>query len=153
MVEIFPSLSIAETWNQYTPDVPITFVTVVDVEVKSEAPVELDICVPLLESVKIKYPCSPDPVSVESVHEMFAEVIIVPVALAFVIAGIVGAVVSRTTTGVTVTVVDVENIPAEAVTDVVPTERAEKIPVAASIVPTERSELVQEVVVAKSAPY
>ena len=61
--------------------------------------------------------------------------------------------ISKIETGLTVTIVDVENIPACAVTEVVPAESAEKIPLLISIVPTERSELSQVVVVAKSSPY
>jgi hypothetical protein len=75
------------------------------------------------------------------------------VALAVNIVGVVGAVASGTITGVTVTVVEVENIPAWAVTVVVPVDDAVKIPVAELIEPIESFEFDQVVVAKMYAPY
>ena len=126
-------------------------VVVADVDATPRVPTESVVTV--FASKRYKYPASPDCVSVEFVQEIIAGLIIVLVALTPVMIGVVGAVVSITTTGFTVTIVEVESDPAVPVTVVVPVDTAVKSPVTGLIVPTLPFELDHAVVVAKGLLY
>lgn len=149
-VEIFPALSIPATWNQ---NVPLFIFVVVVALVVATPTVVVDTAVPLLLSKTYKYSLNPDPASIESVQEIFAEVIIVPVALELNIVGVVGAFVSGANGFETVTTVEVETDPLNAVTVVVPLDKLLNKPEDGFIVPTVLFELTQITEAKNGRPY